>query len=96
MTANATIIRIGNSNGLIIPAKLLKSLALKEKDAVSLTETGGGIVLKKIVAEEPETPFSALDKWNHEHGYGEESVEEALSYIEAIRKSRVNKEISEW
>lgn len=97
MTANSTIIRIGNSNGIIIPAKILKSLSLSEKDMVSITESHGGLLLKKVPSDGVQTPFSALDTWYDEHCPELcDSIEDSLEYIESIRKARKNKEIVQW
>lgn len=93
----ATIIRIGNSNGVVIPSKIMKSLDLSERDTLVMKECEGGVFLKKVPENTPETPFSALDKWNDINGYSEEqTVEEILDYVDSIRGSRINKEISEW
>ncbi|KAB2950929.1 MAG: AbrB/MazE/SpoVT family DNA-binding domain-containing protein [Rhizobiaceae bacterium] len=44
---NTVIRRIGNSEGVILPKKLLQSLNLKAGDPVIVTEENGDIVLKK-------------------------------------------------
>jgi len=44
---NTVIRRIGNSEGVILPKELLKSLNLKAGDYVIVTEEKGDIVLKK-------------------------------------------------
>ncbi|MBQ8243118.1 MAG: AbrB/MazE/SpoVT family DNA-binding domain-containing protein [Bacteroidaceae bacterium] len=41
-----SIIKIGNSNGIILPADLLKSLNLGFKSLVSITTDDGSIVIK--------------------------------------------------
>jgi len=96
MNSTATIIKIGNSNGIIIPSRLLKLLEIREKDNVTITEVGGGIYLRKVEETEVKTPFSSLDRWYAEHGYQDESPVDSLAYVESLRKSRKNKEIKEW
>lgn len=97
MTVNSSILKIGNSCGIIIPAKILKALSLSEKDSVRITETGGRITIQKLESSEVETPFSALDSWCDERGYAsEESLEDALEYVERIRAERNSKEIIRW
>lgn len=97
MTTNSTILRIGNSCGVIIPAKILKSLALSARDEVSICADGGKITLRKIAGADKATPFSSLDTWYAEHGYGsEESVDDALEYVEKIRTERIDKDIPQW
>lgn len=96
MTSNCNIIKIGNSNGIIIPAKMLKALSLNERDTVSISEYHGGILLKKISSQAAETAFSALDRWNEEHGYPEESIQDTLAYVDAIKSDRKDKDIPQW
>lgn len=97
MTVNSSILKIGNSCGIIIPSKILKALSLSEKDSVLITEAGGRITIQKFEASEIETPFSALDRWCDERGYSsEEPIEEALGYVESLRSERKSKEIIQW
>lgn len=42
------IIKIGNSRGVIIPASILKTLSLKEKDEVRLMIKDNALMIKKI------------------------------------------------
>ena len=57
----------------------------------------GEITLRKLLDNKAETPFSALDVWCDENGYGgEDSLGEALEYVEGIRADRNNKEIPQW
>ena len=44
-----SIIKIGNSNGIILPADLLKSLNLGFKSLVSITTDDGSIVIKPAI-----------------------------------------------
>lgn len=46
----ATIQKWGNSQGLRIPKALLDALGLRENDRVELTQTDGGIHIKKASA----------------------------------------------
>ena len=61
-----TIIRIGNSRGIIIPSAILKRLGVKEGDKVKLEEnSSGSFTLSFPPEEEPYTgpftgPFKAL------------------------------------
>ncbi len=96
MTTNSTILRIGNSCGVIIPAKILKSLALGARDEVRISDDGGKITLTKIPEGKEITPFSALDDWCEKNGYGDESVEDSLEYVEKIRSERLDKDIPQW
>ncbi len=96
MTTNSTILRIGNSCGVIIPAKILKSLALGARDEVRISDDGGKITLTKIPEEKKITPFSALDDWCEKNGYGDESIEDSLEYVEKIRSERLDKDIPQW
>lgn len=95
MTANVNIIRVGNSQGIIIPAKFLKKLSLTEKDSLEISECDGGFSLKKVTTKQT-NPFDALDNWNLEHGYNDSSLEEISDYIENLRSCRSNKEIVQW
>lgn len=97
MTTNATILRIGNSSGIIIPSAIMKSLSLSVRDKISICEENGKITLRKLPENKAETPFFALDAWCDENGYGEEdSLDEALEYVSGIRADRNNKDIPQW
>lgn len=93
----ATVIRIGNSNGIVIPSKLLRALSLSERDQIELRECNGGLFLKKVGPACATTPFTALDRWNEENGFSEEfSLESSLEYVDSLRSGRANKETPEW
>ena len=47
----ATIQKWGNSQGLRIPKVLLDALGLRENDRVELTQSDGGIQIKKAATE---------------------------------------------
>lgn len=92
-----TVAKFGNSKGIIIPAKLLKSLNISERDSLEIREQNNGLFINKINSDRKETPFTALDKWNGENGYdGDFSLETALDYANELRSYRVNKDSSEW
>lgn len=90
-----SIIRIGNSRGIIIPASLLRRLALSEKDNVRLSIKNNTIMIdKEDTFTGPFTgPFACLkgpeDLWG-----GKES--DAREYAAELRKGRTNKELVGW
>ena len=96
MSMRTTVIRIGNSNGLVIPSKLLKRLSISERDVLEIKECDGVIILRKAEAEPARTPFSPLDEWNEEHGCSEGTVEDALQYVDSLRQLRANGDIKVW
>lgn len=93
MTVNTNIIRIGNSNGIIIPMKMLRTLNLSEKDQIEISTHNGELRIRNASSE---NVFSVLDRWNEEHGFQSENVEEVERYLDSIRESRFNKQIPEW
>jgi len=95
MTTNVNIIRVGNSNGIIIPAGFMKALCLKEKDRLEIKEADGVLSLRKV-KDLGETPFSTLDRWNEEHNYPLDSFDQVPEYIKKLRSGRRNKEITTW
>lgn len=97
MTANTTILKIGNSSGVIIPAAIMKSLSLSVRDKISVAEENGKIILRKIADSEAVTPFTAFDALCAEKGYVDDvSVEASLDYAAKIRSDRNNKDIPQW
>ena len=54
------ITRIGNSLGIIIPSKVLKSLSLHENDSIVMELCGPRLILES--ADTADDPFSALPK----------------------------------
>lgn len=56
----AKIIKIGNSLGVIIPAKILKELSLHESDTIAMELRGPRLILES--AATMNDPFSALPK----------------------------------
>ena len=96
MTTNSTILRIGNSCGVIIPARIMKSLSLSERDVLSVTESDGKIILQKAADAEKVTPFSALDQWYRDNGFAGMDTNDALDYVAKIRAERNNKDIPQW
>ena len=84
-----TVIKIGNSRGIIIPSAILKKLGVKEGDKVKLEEKDGACTLTFLgEEEEPYTgpytgPFKALaackdmdDPWGWE---------DAVEYVRKLR-----------
>lgn len=97
MAMKTTILKIGNSSGVIIPAAIMKSLSLSVRDKISIAEENGKITLRKITDREEVTPFSAFDALCTEKGYSDdESVEASLDYAATIRSDRKNKDIPQW
>ena len=75
------ITRIGNSLGIIIPAKILKEMSLKEKDVVSMELHGPRLVIGSVQAiEDPFAPIS--------HGGWYDNPEEADAIMRDIEESR--------
>lgn len=97
-----TVIRIGNSRGIILPAALLKKFGAREGSKVHLEEGDNGkLLLGFQTAEEAFTrpftgPFAPLAEWRDEEAWGGKETE-ALAYAEMLHESRVNtREIPEW
>ena len=94
MTTN--IIKIGNSRGVVIPASILKELALKEKDKLTIQVLEGKIVL--TVTPEEFTgvftgPFAELARYAPDA----DDTRDALEIAKQLHDSRVNtREIPEW
>ena len=95
MLVCSNIIRIGNSRGVIIPAKMLKSLLPDAEDKIRIEERDGEIVISRDM-DLADSSFHALDTWCDEHGFVEDSVEDIEAYMDTIRSMRSNKEIKEW
>jgi len=92
-----TVLKFGNSKGIIIPSRMLKSLKISERDSLEIREQNNGLFINKVDSVRKETPFSALDRWNEENGHSDDfSLEAALDYAGELRAYRVNKESSEW
>lgn len=91
----ATIIKIGNSKGVIIPASLLKRMGWEEKDNINISVKDGVVVMEKEdVFTGPFTgPFASLkapdDVWG-----GPDT--DAAEVAKELRKYRRNKRIIEW
>ena len=94
-----TIIRIGNSRGIIIPASILKRMGVKEGAKVKLTEADGKFTLSFIPAEEPFTgPFTGpfKDLPHDDDSWGGKEMD-ALEYARILHDSRVNTRVTpEW
>lgn len=96
-----TVIRIGNSRGIIIPSAILKKLGVKEGAKVQLEEKEGGVLaLRFPPEEEPFTgpftgPFKELAEFaGVEDPWGEDPVE----YVRQLRDdSKADKrELPDW
>lgn len=85
MTANTNIIRIGNSLGIILPAKMLKKLEAKERDIVKLDEKGGRIVLSNPVKELCD-PYAAISAG----GWYGMTKKETDDFAACLHESRIN------
>ena len=72
----ARIIRIGNSLGVIIPAKILKTLSIKESDEVNLELRGQRLIFESL--SDAQNPFASLDRggWNDDPRSAEEIADE--------------------
>ena len=96
-----SLIRIGNSRGIVIPSRILKKYGGKEIDTVYLEDSEEGLSLRFSKPEEPYTlpftgPFSALAPYRDEEAWGGAEVD-ALDVARALYESRVNtREIPEW
>ena len=85
-----TIIRIGNSRGIIIPSSILKKLGLKEGSKVRLEETASRtFTLSFPEEEEPYTgpftgPFKALADLVDEDAWGGRDLD-PVEYVRQLR-----------
>lgn len=95
MTVCSNIIKIGNSRGVIIPARMLKSLLPDSDDKVRIEERDGEIVISRD-RDLADSPFLALDTWCDEHGFEEDSAESIEIYMQNLKSKRSNKEIKVW
>ena len=77
------IIKIGNSLGIIIPAKILKKLALREKDEIAIELRGPRLIIESAATKED--PFAALPKT----GWFNDS-RDSWAIAEELHNSRVN------
>ena len=95
-----TIIKIGNSRGIIIPAAVLRKFHIKEGDKVKLEEKDGTFTLSFTHAEEPYTgpftgPFKALAAFKDmDDPWGEDPVE----YVRRLRddSDAIIRELPDW
>ena len=85
-----TVIRIGNSRGIIIPSAILKKLGVKEGAKVQLEEKEGGVLaLSFPPEEEPFTgpftgPFKALAGIVDEDAFGGRDMD-PVEYVRQLR-----------
>ena len=96
-----TIIRIGNSRGIIIPAAILKKLGVKEGAKVKLEESGKDtVMLSFIPEEEPYTgPFTGpfKDLCYDPDAWGGRDMD-PVDYVRQLRSSEGKEKriIPEW
>ena len=95
VSMTTTIIRIGNSKGIIIPSSILKKMALSEKDNVKITLNNNVVSIEKDDSYRgPYTgPFAALK--GGESLWGGPDVD-ARDVAAELRSKRVNREIPQW
>ena len=84
------LIRIGNSRGIVIPAKLLKKYGADDNTSVSLEEEDGRLYLSFSPKEEPYTgpftgPFKALAAFKDMEDPWEGM--DAVEYVRQLRDS---------
>ena len=96
------LINIGNSRGIVIPAKLLKKYKVDDNSSVSLEEENGRIYLKFSPAEEePYTgpftgPFKALKDLVDEDAWGGKDMD-PVEYVRQLRDdSKAEKRVIDW
>ncbi len=96
------LINIGNSRGIVIPAKLLKKYKVDDNASVSLEEENGRIYLKFSPAEEePYTgpftgPFKALKDLVDEDAWGGKDMD-PVEYVRQLRDdSKAEKRVIDW
>lgn len=95
-----TVIRIGNSRGIIIPSAILKKLGVKEGAKVQLEEKEGGVLaLSFPPEEEPFTgPFTGPFKELAEFRGATDPWGDPVEYIRQLRDdSKAEKrELPDW
>lgn len=94
ITAELSIRKIGNSNGVIIPASILNVMRATEpgsKLIISVDDNGAARLEKKRDTEAFSGPFKTFERFAAAWDSEESSVEMA----EKLR-SRNNKEMAEW
>ena len=55
-----TVRKIGNSTGIILPARLLRELGIREGDALEITVEDGKLVAQKIARPKPVFELASL------------------------------------
>ena len=97
-----TVIKIGNSRGIIIPSAILKKLGVKEGDKVKLEEKDGACTLTFLgEEEEPYTgpytgPFKALKDLVDEDAWGGKDMD-PVEYVRQLRDdSKAEKRVIDW
>lgn len=98
-----TLIRIGNSRGIIIPSSILKKMGVKLGAKILLTpKEEGEIILRAVPEEEPFTgpftgPFRALKDLVDEDAWGGRDMD-PVDYVNQLRDESdiVDRKILEW
>ena len=98
-----TLIRIGNSRGIIIPSSILKKMGVKLGAKILLTpKEEGEIILRAFPEEEPFTgpftgPFRALKDLVDEDAWGGRDMD-PVDYVNQLRDESdiVDRKILEW
>jgi len=60
MTTSVNIIKIGNSLGVILPAKVIRKLGVKEKDSLAMDAVEGRVTLTADLSKA--SPFDTISK----------------------------------
>lgn len=93
------IVRIGNSNGIILPKAIMSRYSLKRDDVLIVDDTQPVLTFRKeedIKYEGPNTGFfKALSYHSGDDGtWG--GVMDSKTYLESLRKGEPEKDITEW
>lgn len=81
MTTSVNIIKIGNSCGIILPAKVMKALGVKERDALRISVAAG----EARLVQENADPFEAISS-----GGWYEDTRDAHEISDELYAGRVN------
>ena len=90
------LINIGNSRGIVIPAKLLKKYKVDDNASVSLEEENGRIYLKFSPAEEEPYTSSLFKDLVDEDAWGGKDMD-PVEYVRQLRDdSKAEKRVIDW
>lgn len=81
MTTSVNIIKIGNSCGIILPAKVMKALGVKERDTLNISVSSGEAKLVQANVD----PFAAISA-----GGWYEDTRDAHEISEELHSARGN------